>query len=328
MNPGDGLMVAGLVVVLVASGAAVDLHRVEAGSITLYTTPALRDVLEKFILPSWDQRDGRRVEPVYLAAGQEYNRLRMSGAGSEADLFLHASPLFLEKGFDQGYFLGLDPAVARDINASYVSERNDTDGVAWLAFAWSPLVEVFSPEIAAPPDLAASELRFGFPHPTLSNNGVYAALFFDNVSRAAGDHARGKTVVQPVNARTNILGVADGSFDVTLGYEAIAEFFLAQGASFQYAAPLVGGREVSTPVLFAVGLVDGPHTSEARAFVQMLFSDTIQTGLAKYHLHPVGAGPSPESPLARDLEMVEFDWHDWETIEAGLLRYEVRATYG
>src|SRR5437660_1542424 len=79
-------------------------------------------------------------------------------------------------------------------------------------------------------DLPFINPSFGFPHPLPSNNGVYAVLFSETVSAAAGARALAHTVVQPVNARSNILGVADRAFDVTLGYEGVTLFYLNQGA--------------------------------------------------------------------------------------------------
>lgn len=334
MRPERSLLISGMVIFGMAVAAAADLHRVEVGSITVYTTPALRDLLEKGVFPLWQEKGHLRVEPVYVAAGQEYNRLRMSGAQPEADLFLHASPLFLEKGFDQGYFLPLRPEIGETLDAPYRSnstaQGNSTaeEDARWYAWAWSPLVEVYSSRLAEAPDLATAQLRYGLAHPTLSNNGIYTVLFLERISPAAGEHALRRTVIQPVNARSNILGVADGSFDVTLGYEAVAEFFHAQGARIAYAAPLVEGNRTTTPVLFCVGLVDGPHPEEARAFVDLLFTNETQALLPKYYFRSVYNLTAPPSELPPDTPMVQFDWQDWEQIERLLPRYEVVPGYG
>lgn len=322
MNTGDGTLIAGGITLLLAVGAVIDLHRVEVNSMTVYTTPALRDLLEKGIFPQWIKEGGLRPEPVYVAAGEQYNRLRMSGAKSEADLFLHASPLYISKGFDEGYFLPLSPQLAEELEAGYHGElRNGS--AAWYAWAWSPLVEVYSPKLGARPDLASAEIDFGLAHPTLSNNGIYTALFFESVSPEAGSRARSRTVVQPVNARTNILGVADGSFDVTLGYEAVGRFFQNQGARIVFDAPLVDGREASTAILFCVGLVDGPHKEEARRFADFLFRNETQQQLSKYYFRSVYNNTPPPSELPPDLEYVQVDWENWRHIEEILPRYEV-----
>lgn len=323
MNVGDNTLTLGLVVFSLATAALIDLHRVETGSITVYTTPALRDVLEKGIQPIW-QRDGElRIEPVYVAAGAQYNRLRMSGAKPEADIFLHASPLFLEKGHDEGYMVGITPNLTRELNDTYRSNGTRVDGHAWYAWAWSPLVEVYAPSLGQAPDLANASLKYGLAHPTLSNNGIYTVLFLEHVSPAAGEHARSQTVVQPVNARTNINGVADGSFHVTLGYEAVAKFYQAQGAKIAFEAPLIEGKRVSTPVLFCVALVDGPHRAQAERFVDLLFTNETQGILSQYHFRSVYNITPPPSDLPADLDMVEFKWEDWETIEEILPLYEV-----
>jgi ABC-type Fe3+ transport system substrate-binding protein len=323
MAGGDAMMVVAAASLVVAGAAVWDLHRIESASITVYTTPALRDVLEKVIIPAWNAQGGLRVEPVYVAAGEEFNRLRMSGAQSEADLFLHASPLYLEKGFSEGRFLPIDPALAQPLNATYRSVSGN--GHAWLAFAWSPLVEVYSPRLGmAPPDMATAQLKYGLAHPTLSNNGVYTALLFETVSPDAGEHARSRTVVQPVNARTNIIGVADGSFEVTLGYEAVAQLFQDQGARIAYGTPLIAGQNVTMPVLFVAGLVDGPHPAEARALVDLIFSKPVQDRFAAYHVRSVYEPPLPPGPGVR---VVPVAWSNWHAIDAVLSRYEVVPQY-
>ena len=320
----DGTMVFFATIALLAAGSLVDLHRVEVGSITVYTTPALRDVLEKDIIKRWKAQGDLRVEPVYVTAGEQYNRLRMSGAQPEADIFLHASPLYLSKGFEQRHMLPIQLPDGMAPNETFRSKLGTDTGLAWYAFAWSPLVEVYSPRLSETPDLATSGLRYGLAHPTLSNNGVYTVAFFEKVSPEAGQHAKGRTVVQPVNARTNILGVADGSFDVTLGYEAVAKFFQVQGADIQYDIPLVNGNRSTTPVLFSVSLVrDGPHPLEARHFIEFLFAPETQRALAAYHFRSVLHESGVQSHLPEDLPLVLFDWDDWASVEDDLPKYEV-----
>src|ERR1051325_8697233 len=94
-----------LVVVLAGAAlAATDLYRAQRQTLVVYTTPALKDLLEGDILPRFERETGRDVEPVYVAAGEQYNRLRMDGDRPEADVFLHASPLYIEEGYKDGYF--------------------------------------------------------------------------------------------------------------------------------------------------------------------------------------------------------------------------------
>src|SRR6058998_933596 len=223
---------------VLAAGLALsltDLYKVQQGTLIVYTTPALRDILESLIVPRFRNATGVDVTLVYVSAGEEYNRLRMSGGHPEADVFLHASPLFLEKGYAAGYFLPFQIANV-SVPPDFAS-RNVTGGHVWYAFAWSPLAEVYDPALGAPPDLAFINRTFGFPHPLLSNNGIYAVLFFENVSAAAGARALAHTVVQPANARANILGIVDGAFDITLGYEGVTLFYLKQGARVAFDPP-------------------------------------------------------------------------------------------
>src|SRR5205809_1386481 len=232
MRP-SGFTTAVLVVAAGVALASVDLFRLERQTLVVYTTPALRDFLEGFVVPHFRANFSVDITPVYVSAGEQYNRLRISGGHPEADVFLHASPLFLEKGFAGGYFLPFTVSGDSRIPPTFKGS-NVTGGHAWYAFAWSPLVEVYDPAFGAPPDLASINTAFGFPHPLLSNNGIYAVLFFENVSAAAGLRALAHTVVQPVNARANILGVAEGDFAVTLGYEAVTLFYVKQGARVNF----------------------------------------------------------------------------------------------
>jgi ABC-type molybdate transport system substrate-binding protein len=324
MRPGDGLFAVGAVAIVVAAAAGYDLNRAESASIIVYTTPALRDLLEKDIIPRWLDEGGLRIEPVYMAAGQEYNRLRMSGDRPEAEVFLHSSPLYLQKGFEEGFFSPIDPPGARDLSPGFRGNATGPDGFPWVAWAWSPLVEIYAPHLEETPDLASAKLDYGLAHPTLSNNGVYSALLLEEVSPEAGAHARSRTVVQPVNARTNIIGVADDSFDVTLGFEAVAEFFLGLQADIKYDWAVIDGRKVTTPVLFCAAVVEGaPHEDEATDFVSFLLREDTQAALADRSFRPVlvdGAGVEAEFD---GVGSIHFDWQDWRSLEAVLDDYEV-----
>lgn len=313
----------GLLLVLGSVGAVVDLTQVRAHSLTVYTTPAIRDVLERLVVPRWYEQGGMRVALVYSAAGEEYNRLRMSGASPEADVFVHASPLFLQKGIDEGYFLPFNATIPFELDPSFRGGNGSMPG--WYTFTWSPLVEVYPPALGSPPDLLTTDRRFGFPHPTLSNNGVYTALFFEEVSRPAGRNALSRTVVQPVNARANILGVADGSFDVTLGYEAVTQFFQDKGAKVAYEFASIGGERVTTPVMFTVAIVQGGREETATEFASLLFANETQAQLAQFHFRSVSEAPRDSLQGTR---LVEIDWSKWATWEQVLPRYEVGSAYG
>src|SRR5713226_2783462 len=230
-----------------------DLYKVQQGTLVVYTTPALQSLLESLIVPRFQEEMHIGVTLVYVSAGEQYTRLRMSGGHPEADVFLHASPLFLEKGFSEGYFLPFQLAGNVSIPPNFQS-RNVTGGHLWNAFAWSPLGEVYDPTLSGH-DLALINTTFGFPHPLLSNNGIYSVMFFENVSAAVGARALAHTVVQPVNARSNILGIVEGAFQVTLGYEGVTLFYLKQGARVAFDLPLLGGRRFLIPVVFSVALV-------------------------------------------------------------------------
>ena len=318
---------ASIALVLLLGGAAIglwDISRSESQTVVVYTTSALRDALEKYLLPAFTARSGYHVSPVYVAAGQQYNRLRMSGDGPEADLFLHASPLFLEKGYAEGRvdatLLPNDDKIAGRFKSGNVS-----GGHAWYAFAWSPLVEVYPRDSNGTPDLAETELRFGFPHPLLSNNGIWSVLFLEHVDPAVGEHLLARTRVQPTNARANIGGVADGSFDLTLGYEAVAQFYQEQGARIAYDVPLVHGQHITTPVTFTAALIHGQRNPGADELMGFLFSDEGQAQLAAGHLRPVIDGaPQPKDALRLDEpHTFTYDWSHWKDLEATLPRYQV-----
>ncbi|MEA3199476.1 MAG: iron(III) transport system substrate-binding protein [Thermoplasmata archaeon] len=308
-----------------AVAAAADLHRVQAQTLVVYTTPALKDVLEKDIIPRYEQATGERVDPVYVPAGEQYNRLRMGGDRPEADVFLHASPLYLEQGSHEGYFDAWSLPEGAQINATY---RSDDPGATWYAFAWSPLVEVYGPRLGAAPDLATAELKFGLAHPLLSNNGIYNVIYYEQVSPEAGRHALARTTVQPTNSRATIDGVADGSFDVTLGYEAVALLYEGKGARVEHDLPLLAGNRSLVPVLFVGGLVHGHPHADAERFLQFLFTNQTQGHLAKYFLRPTLPGAKPlasglDAQMA-GLAPITYDWTRWQELEAKLPTYRVK----
>src|SRR2546428_11496730 len=217
-----------------------DLYKVQQGNLVVYTTPALQSLLESLVVPAFRSATGIDVTLVYVSAGEQYNRLRISGGHPEADVFLHASPLFLEKGFAGGYFLPFTVSRDATIPTTFKSS-NVTGGHSWYAFAWSPLVEVYNPALGGPLDLASINMPFGFPHPLLSNNGIYAVLFYENVSVAAGLRALPHTVLQPANARANHPGVPGGDLPVTPGHEGLTLFYAKQGARVNLRLPSLGG---------------------------------------------------------------------------------------
>lgn len=321
---------------LVAAGAAVlHLEDLEHGTLVVYTTPALRDLLEMHIFPGFEAETGWEVEPVYLAAGAQYQRLRLSGSEPEAELFLHSSPLFIERGYAEHRFSPMLHPLAEEVPPAFHSRelgdvRATGDGAGpptvWFAFAWSPLVEVYRADLAEAPDLLDEGRSFGFPHPRLSNNGVYAALFFEQTSPEAGRKALARTVVQPTNARTNIGGVADGSFDVTLGYEAVTLFYQGRGAQVRMDVPVLGDERVTMPVVFCAGLVRHHDHPGVTAFVEWLLRPEVQDRLHEWGFRSITRPErAPEGGVALDdgVRTLEVDWSDWEGIEAMLPDYEV-----
>jgi hypothetical protein len=310
-----------------AMASVLDLELDERSTIVVYTTPALRDVLEKEVVPRFERETGYRVALVYVPAGQQYNRLRLSGDRPEADLLLHASPLYLEKGYESGHVDPLDAPWDERVPDGHKS-RLVEGGRVWYAFAWSPLVEVYGPGVERAPDLATSDATFGFPHPLLSNNGIYAALFFEEASPEAGARALARTRVQPVNARANIGGVADGSFALTIGYEAVVRFFQEQGARVAYELPLLDGRRVTTPVIFSASLVRGKRHPATEDLLRCLFAEEVQSRLAGFHFRAVVDGDRWGAGLL-DLDAIphrtiDYDWSLWPRLEGTLPSYEVR----
>lgn len=311
----------GVGILLFAGWSGYDLERIESHTLVLYTTPALRDVLEKDIVPRFREETGVQVQPIYVAAGEQYNRMRLSGGRPEASLFLHASPLFLEKGYEEGFFEPFEPP--NGTHAPHLLESRAIGGARiWMAFAWSPLVSVHRPGPA--PDLAAFDGEYGFPHPRLSNNGVYNVAFFDGSSPDAGARALSRTRVQPVNARATIQGVADGSFDVTLGYEAVAQFYIKQGAQVAFSTPLVDGERWTMPAVFCVSLVRNAPHAQAQEFIDFLFTNATQDRLDRFHLRPIPPRGSQDLPgIDNGTHVIDFDWSTWRGLESRLVEYEV-----
>jgi ABC-type molybdate transport system substrate-binding protein len=323
LNPSRLFLPLGLAcLVLAAVASALDLRHVEKQTLVVYTTPALQEFLERVVLPEFRRDTGLDVVPVYMTASEEYYRTRLAEEHPEADVFVHASPLFLEKGYKDGIIEPMESGV--DVPHDDQS-RPVPGGRIWQAFAWSPLVEVHRPG-DGPVDLATDDGKFGFAHPLLSNNGVYNVLFFEALDPAVGQKALDRTVVQPVNARATIGGVADGSYDLTLGYEAVGRFYQGRGAKIEISLPILANESVTTPVLFSVALVKGhPHVA-APDFVSTFFQPEVQAELAKSHLRPVLAGaPQPSDGLdVSKARMVQYDWVEWAKLEAALPDYEVK----
>ena len=310
-------------VLVLALLSIVDLQRAHPDTIVIYTTPALRDLLERDVIPRYQATTGLSVLPIYVSAGEEFNRLRMSGIYPEVDIFLHASPLFIEKGYSEGLFEAYTVAGSPSTSPWFQS-RNVSGGHLWYSFAWSPLVEVYRPDLAAAPDLLTTDLRFGLAHPLLSNNGIYNVVFFETVSPEAGARAISLTVVQPVNARATILGIADLSFDVTLGYEAVTQLFVDQGARVSFDFPLLNGTRWTLPVALSVGLVKGHPHPAAMSFVDFLFTPGTQSRLGGFYLNDTLRVTNATLPgVPPGVRIVQFDWSTWQSLEAALPRYEV-----
>lgn len=323
MNPGSisgALGFAAFFLSVVVSG--LDLRQVEEATLVVYTTPALQEFLERVVLPEFRRDTGLDVVPVYMTASEEYYRVRLAREHPEADVFVHASPLFLEKG----HAAGIIEATQIDVGLAPAYQGGPVaGGQAWHAFAWSPLVEVHRPG-EGPVDLATDRSRFGFAHPLLSNNGVYNVLFFESFPPSVGQGALDRTVVQPVNARATVGGVADGSYDLTLGYEAVGRFYQARGADIELSLPVVGGEVVTTPVLFSVAIVKNHPHDQAEAFARIFFKPEVQAELAASHFRPVLGGASqPANGLdLAQARLLHQDWSQWASLEAALSRYEVR----
>lgn len=313
-----------LALAMLSSAALVDLHRVEANTLVIYTTPALQPYLEQVAIPAFEKAFRIPVVIVTLSAAEEYYRVRLSANRPEADLFLHASPLFLEKGYENGLF---EPYVVPGYAGSPGNQSRPVQGGRiWTAFAWSPLVEVYDPGLPGPPDLTRGNERLGLGHPLLSNNGIYVVLLLEAAGPEGAASALSRTVVQPANARATVQGVADGSYDATISYEALVGTFKARGARVADSLPLIDGRQVTAPVLFSAAIVKGHLHEGADAFVSMLFTRSMQARLADYGMRPMVAGV-PGPPDALDLsgaEILRYDWSNWHELEAKLSDYEVK----
>ena len=135
------------------------------------------------------------------------------------------------------------------------------------------------------------------------------------------------TVVQPANARANILGVVDGAFDVTLGYEGVTLFYLKQGARVAFDLPLLGGQHFLVPVMFSAGIVKGHPNPMAMDFLDFLYRDEIQSNISRFYFRAVLPGfPDPAGgiPLPVSGEVVlNYDWSQWRTLESTLPKYVV-----
>ncbi|HUR25050.1 MAG TPA: substrate-binding domain-containing protein [Candidatus Thermoplasmatota archaeon] len=322
MNPSRlFLPLAAACLALATLAAGLDLHKVETQTLVIYTTPALQEFLERVVLPEFTRDTGLKAVPVYMTASEEYYRVRLAEQRPEADVFVHASPLFLEKGYHSGIVEPMDAGI--DLGPGNQS-RPVPGGRIWYAFAWSPLVEVHRPG-EGPVDLATDDGKFGFAHPLLSNNGVYNVLFFEALSPAAGQAALDRTVVQPVNARATIGGIADRSYDLTLGYEAVGKLYQSKGAKIEMSVPVLANETVTTPVLFSVALVRNHPHAPATEFVKTFFQPEVQAQMASSNLRPMLAGaPQPDAFDLSGVRVIDYDWAEWEALEGALDDYEVK----
>src|SRR5207245_9160627 len=91
------LSIAALVLAAGLALSLTDLYKVQQGTLVVYTTPALRDLLESLVVPRFHAATGTDVTLVYVSAGEEYNRRRMSGGHQEAGRLIHASARTLGK---------------------------------------------------------------------------------------------------------------------------------------------------------------------------------------------------------------------------------------
>jgi ABC-type Fe3+ transport system substrate-binding protein len=185
---------------------------------------------------------------------------------------------------------------------------------------------VYSPRLAQAPDLATAEAKYGLAHPLLSNNGIYNVLFFETLDPAAGKHALERTSIQPVNARATIGGIVDGSFDLTLGYEAVTLLYQSKGAQVKTDLPNLHGNRTVLPVLLSAAVVKHHHHPDAERFVRFLFTNETQSGLAKSFFRPVAPDqPDPQGEInAAGVPPLAFDWSRWAELEAKLPDYEVK----
>jgi ABC-type sulfate transport system substrate-binding protein len=169
-------------------------------------------------------------------------------------------------------------------------------------------------------------VKYGLAHPLLSNNGIYNALYFETLDPTAGRHALNHTSVQPVNARATINGIVDGSFDLTLGYEAVTLLYQSKGAQVKTDLPNLHGNRSVLPVLLSAAVVRHHHHPDAERFVRFLFTDETQSRLAKSWFRPVLPGqPDPKGEVnVTGVPTVAFDWSTWADLEAKLPEYEVK----
>src|SRR5437016_13441955 len=104
-----------IVILVIAIGvalASVDLFRLEKQTLVLYATPALRHLLEGFVVPHFRADFSVDITIVHVSAGGQYNRLRLPGARPDADPLLPASPRSLAQGCPGGDLLRFTLGVA------------------------------------------------------------------------------------------------------------------------------------------------------------------------------------------------------------------------
>lgn len=284
-----------VLVVVGAILAALDLRGEGERTLVVYSTPALAEVIAR-VSDRFSGAHGVDVNVAFIAAGAQLERLRLSRGAPEADVILHASPFFIEKA-----------------NASGLVEGG------WRRLAWTPLVEIHRPGVE-PPDLARDRFTLGLPDPRLSSNGVYNVILLDALGPEARVAALERTKAHPITARATVNGVAQGDYDVALGYEAAAKLFQSQGARVAYGYLPYDGERVTTPVVVAGALVEGRRSALAGAFLDALASPEGIADFERAHFRRPGAQLEDA-----DVRIVTFDWSQWAALEARLGAYEVRS---
>ncbi len=298
----------------------------EDKTLTIYASPAFQKFLDEGLKPAFENKTGIKVIGSYEGGGSQYNKMTLASSTSECDMFLHACPQYIERGYSEGYFKPYVSQYDNQINDSLKSRPmtvGNTTGRLWYSVAWTPLVEIYSNEYSTTPDVATADVTYGLSHPILANNGVYVALMLDSFPTNVRDKMISKCPTWPSNAGATIDGVAKGTYDVAFGYEGTAIQKADQGAPIKSDFVIMNGTKYYTQVIMAAGILKNGHANYALQFIEFVLSSEGQAIMQKYSYR------SPYLPYtgkgvveSNDVHKITYDWSKWQDIDAMLVRYE------
>jgi|GEM_PF-2301942 len=295
-------------------------------TITVYASPAFRLLIDNGLGPAFENKTNIHVVGSYLGGGEQYYKIKITNQ-TDCDLFLHAAPLYIEKGYAEGLFISYKTQHEDEINDSLKSREvtyNNINGRIWYAVAWTPLVEIYSIKnyVQAPDIVRNKNVSFGLSHPILANNGIYVALMLESFPEEVTRDIESRCKYQPANAQATIDGVCTGKYDIAFGYEGTVIEYKKKGYPIDSDVTLVDGKKYCTPVLVSAGIVKKGKTDLALKFIEWMLSEEGQSVFQKFYYRPTCAEYSGDGvKITNDVKFVNYNWSKTEEIDSILRKH-------